>query len=174
MSSHRCATPGIHWWVSAALVFASISAGCDGRQTPGKAVPLKPDSVISLSQPAAKETEPAALGEHGPFRFVDICSTSGVDFVHASGMTADKLFPTANGSGVAVFDYDGDGKLDLYFATGNTLPLSAAPSASNRLYRNLGGGKFHEETQRCGLAFRGYCHGITVGDVNNDGAPTCS
>ena len=68
---------------------------------------------------------PAAAGEPGPFRFVDICPGSGVDFVHVSGMTAEKLFPTANGSGVAVFDYDGDGKLDLYFATGNTLPLSA-------------------------------------------------
>ena len=54
-------------------------------------------------------------------------------------MTTDKLFPTANGSGVAIFDYDGDGKLDLYFATGNTLPLQAAPVASNRLYKNLGG-----------------------------------
>ena len=86
-------------------------------------------------------------------------------------MTEERLFPTANGSGVAVFDYDGDGKLDLYFATGNTLPLQTAPAASNRLYRNVGGGKFRDETERSGLAFRGYCYGITVGDVNNDGAP---
>ena len=50
---------------------------------------------------------------------MDICPESGVDFVHVSGMTPEKLFPTANGSGVAMFDYDGDGKLDLYFATGN-------------------------------------------------------
>jgi hypothetical protein len=171
MSSHPLATPGILWWVPAALVFGSISTGCDRRQTSGKAVPLKPDSVISPSQPAVEQTDPAAQGEPGPFRFVDICSSSGVEFVHVSGMTAERLVPTANGSGVAVFDYDGDGKLDLYFATGNTLPLSVAPAASNRLYRNLGGWKFREETERSGLAFRGYCHGITVGDVNNDGAP---
>jgi len=86
-------------------------------------------------------------------------------------MTPEKLFPTANGSGVAIFDYDGDGKLDLYFATGNTLPLPAKPAASNRLYKNLGGGKFRDETDRSGLGFRGYCHGITVGDIDNDGDP---
>jgi enediyne biosynthesis protein E4 len=102
---------------------------------------------------------------------VDICPESGVDFVHVSGMTPQKLVPTANGSGVAIFDYDGDGKLDLYFATGNMLPLLAAPAASNRLYKNLGGGRFRDETDRSGLGFRGYCHGITVGDINNDGRP---
>ncbi len=42
-------------------------------------------------------------------------------------MTAAKQFPTANGSGVAIFDFDNDGKMDLYFATGNALP--AGPGA---------------------------------------------
>jgi hypothetical protein len=86
-------------------------------------------------------------------------------------MTPEKLFPTANGSGVAIFDYDGDSRLDIYFATGNLLPIAAAPVASNRLYRNLGGGKFRDETERSGLGFRGYGHGITVGDLDNDGDP---
>jgi hypothetical protein len=107
----------------------------------------------------------------GPFRFEDIQPGSGIDFVHVSGMTAEKQFPTANGSGVAMFDYDGDGKLDLYFATGNALPLGDKPAASNRLYKNLGGLKFQDVTGRSGLGFRGYCHGITVGDIDNDGNP---
>jgi hypothetical protein len=71
--------------------------------------------------------------------------------VGSSIMTPQKLSPTANGSDVAVFDFDGDGKLDLYFATGNVLPLSAGPDARNRLYKNLGGGRFR--TRRSAPAF---------------------
>src|SRR5260370_791906 len=46
-----------------------------------------------------------------------------------------------------------------------------APASANRLYRNLGGGRFRDETERSGLGFRGYWHGITVGDIDNDGDP---
>jgi hypothetical protein len=171
MSSCRRRAFEIFWWFPAAVVFASISGGCGEHQTPGESIPARPDSLIHEAQPPVAEPETSDAGELSPFRFVDIAPESGVDFVHVSGMTMEKLFPTANGSGVAVFDYDGDGRLDLYFATGNTLPLAASPAASNRLYKNLGGGKFRDETERSGLAFRGYCHGITVGDVDNDGAP---
>ena len=86
-------------------------------------------------------------------------------------MTETKQFPTANGSGLALFDYDGDGRLDLYLASGNWLPLETRPKASNRLYRNLGEGKFADVTDRSGLGFRGYCHGVHVGDIDNDGDP---
>ena len=53
-------------------------------------------------------------------------------------MTEEKHYPTANGSGVAIFDYDNDGRLDLYFATATLLPLGTARKGPNRLYRNLG------------------------------------
>ncbi len=55
--------------------------------------------------------------ESSPFRFAEIAKEAGIDFVQFSGMTDEKHFPTANGSGVAVFDYDNDGLLDIYFAT---------------------------------------------------------
>src|SRR5262245_33132074 len=57
--------------------------------------------------------------QSSPIRFTDIVGPSGVDFVHISGMTPEKHLPSANGSGVAIFDYDNDGKLDLCFATGS-------------------------------------------------------
>src|SRR5262249_36618611 len=108
--------------------------------------------------PAERAENQATTGEEirpGPFRFADLLPESGVDFVHVSGMTPDKQFPTANGSGVAILDFDNDGKLDLYFATGNRLPLDPSRSVPNRLYKNLGGGRFRDATERSGLGFRG-------------------
>jgi enediyne biosynthesis protein E4 len=169
MSIRRSAAAGMIWWLSAIALIGSNLLGCGGGKTTGGSIPSEHVTVVEATHPVDTETAPA--GEPGPFRFVDILPESGVDFVHVSGTTPDKLFPTANGSGLAVFDYDGDGKLDLYFGTGNLLPLPARPAASNRLYKNLGGGKFRDETEHSGLGFRGYCHGITVGDIDNDGDP---
>ncbi len=107
--------------------------------------------------------------ESSPFRFQEIAKEAGIDFVHFSGMTEEKYFPTANGSGVAVFDADGDGLLDIYFATATLLPLGTAEKGPNRFYKNLGGGKFRDETEKSGLGFRGFCHGIIAGDIDNDG-----
>jgi hypothetical protein len=117
------------------------------------------DSTSSLSR------------DPSPFRFVDIRAGSGVDFVHVSGTTVEKHVPTANGSGVALFDYDGDGRLDLYFATATPLPLGTSHTPPNRLYKNLGGGRFRDVTAESGLVFAGFCHGIIAGDLDNDGDP---
>ena len=84
-------------------------------------------------------------------------------------MTDEKHFPTANGSGVAVFDFDNDGLLDIYFATCTLLPLGTAEKGPNRLYKNLGGNHFKDVTESSGLGYRGFCHGIIAGDIDNDG-----
>jgi hypothetical protein len=109
--------------------------------------------------------------EPSPFRFTDIRQGSGIDFVHFSGTTDDKHFPTGNGSGVALFDYDNDGRLDIYFATCTSLPLGTAQKGPNRLYKNLGNGTFADVTSRARLGFAGFCHGIIAGDIDNDGDP---
>ncbi len=153
------------------------SAGCDNRQPAAgqPAAPRAPEGVAGKDQgSAAKPRDPAIENKKtaspaGPFRFTDIRPGSGVDFVHVSGMTEAKQFPTANGSGVAIFDFDNDGKMDLCFATGNLLPIDPARAGANRLYRNTGGGRFEDVTERSGLGFRGYCHGVITGDVDNDG-----
>jgi hypothetical protein len=107
--------------------------------------------------------------ESSPFRFAEFARESGIDFVQFSGMTEEKHFPTANGSGVAVFDYDNDGLLDIYFATCTLLPLGTALKEPNRLYKNLGGNQYKDVTKESGLGFRGFCHGIIAGDIDNDG-----
>lgn len=82
------------------------------------------------------------------------------------------------GGGVAIFDADGDGRLDLFFTNGAALstqtssnrpPEKADPRFWNRLYRNLGGWKFEDVTERAGLRGTRYDFGAAVADYDNDG-----
>jgi enediyne biosynthesis protein E4 len=128
--------------------------------------PVPARSNRGTSTPRSKSSEHAAI------RFRDVSEATGITFVHCSGSSPEKLYPTANGSGVALFDYDGDGRLDIYFATTRNLPLDAPTrSQGNRLYRNRGDGTFEDVTDRAGVGFRGFCHGVAVGDINRDGFP---
>ncbi len=175
--------------IAAVAIFAAVLAGqgC-GKAVPEDGVPDDSDSAGRSTQPAKAPLEAEAssiVGEHAqsvvawkppkqdpsPFRFIDVVDQSGIDFVQFSGMTKDKHFPTANGSGAAVFDYDGDGLMDLYFANATLFPVGCKDTGSNRLYRNMGDGTFSDRTKESGLGFKGFCHGIVVGDVDNDGDP---
>ncbi len=120
-------------------------------------------TVVPTSIKLTKQTESS------PFRFTEISREAGIDFVHFSGMTYEKHFPTANGSGVAIFDADNDGLMDVYFASCTLLPLGTAVKGPNRFYKNLGNLKFRDMTEASGLGFQGFCHGIIVGDIDNDG-----
>jgi hypothetical protein len=129
-----------------------------------------------VNPPAAEDLEPvpanwSARVPVSPFRFTEVARSAGIDFVHVSGMTRDKHFPTAYGSGVAMFDFDADGRLDLYFASMTFLPPGKVATGPNRLYRNLGDHRFQDATTAAGLGYAGFCHGIVVGDIDNDGDP---
>ena len=141
--------------VAGCLLVVSLAGGCGVSK-----------SVQATTQPVAPPAEPVSI------RFRDVSESSGVRFRHCSGNSVEKYFPTANGSGVALFDYDGDGKLDLYCATTRNLPLDA-PDASggNKLYRGRGDGTFEDVTERSGAGVHGFTHGLAVGDVDNDGDP---
>ena len=71
--------------------------------------------------------------------------------------------------GSALFDADNDGKLDIYLVNGTLLPVGTVKTGPNRLYRNLGGNRFQDVTPASGLGFAGFCHGVAVGDIDNDG-----
>ena len=139
-----------------------VLAGCDRAAKPSGGAPAA-NSTKATEIPA-----PVVAG----LAFRDVTATSGVTFVHDSGINARKDFPTSLGSGVSMIDYDGDGKLDLYFCSVRSFPLADTSKAmGNRLYRNLGGLKFEDVTDTAKVGYRGFCHGAAVGDVNGDGKP---
>ena len=127
--------------------------------------------VLAPPRPKRLESASAAQGR-STIRFREADPIEGIDFVHVSGNSPEKYYPTGNGSGVAMLDFDGDGHLDLYFATTRNLPLDApTTSRGNKLYRSRGDGTFEDVTERRGVGFRGFCHGVAVGDVDNNGFP---
>jgi hypothetical protein len=115
----------------------------------------------------------AAAAPDGPpgFSFTNIAREAGLDAkIVFGGATANKYLIETTGTGVAMIDYDGDGRLDLFFVNGSTLdgfPAGGAPT--NHLYRNAGGGRFEDVTERAGLAASGWGQGACVGDYDNDG-----
>ncbi len=108
-------------------------------------------------------------------RFEELSQEAGVHFRHAASKSSEKYLVEVMGAGVAVFDYDADGRLDLYFVNGADLSNAPAkmdksdPRHWNRLYRNLGGWRFEDATEEAEVAGRGYGMGVAVADYDGDG-----
>ena len=111
-------------------------------------------------------------------RFVDVTERLGIRFVQKASPTSRKYLLETMGSGVAVFDYDNDGRLDIFFANGariddpmqpDAIPQKDGPQYWNRLYHQKVDGSFEDVTEKAGLAGIGYCTGVAVGDFDNDG-----
>jgi hypothetical protein len=109
--------------------------------------------------------------------FTDVTKDAGITFVHTFGDGSFSNLVEAVGSGAAWLDYDQDGWMDLYLATGKYLrgvSDGAAPQGTflNRLYHNRGDGTFEDVTVKAGVGCEGcFSMGVTVGDYDNDGWP---
>src|SRR5512140_740305 len=150
-----------HLFFLCAAVFGLLSAAC--AKTPPK--PVSPT-------PAPEPTRVASS-----IRFEDVTKASGVSFVHVNGAAGKKWMPETMGSGVAAFDADGDGRVDLLFVNGRWWPgdPKAAQQPTLSFWRNVtepgGAVRFEDATKAAGLAISLYGMGVAVGDVNDDGAP---
>ena len=111
-------------------------------------------------------------------RFIDVTGQLGIHFRQQASPTAKKYLPETMGSGVALFDYDNDGRLDIFFANGapiadptpkGTIPKKDGPKYWNRLYHQKPDGTFEDVTEKAHLTGYGYSTGVAVGDYDNDG-----
>ena len=123
--------------------------------------------TVAAGCPKSPPRPPAV---HTPISFTEISHEAGIDFVHVNGARGRKMMPETVGSGLAFFDYDNDGKLDLLIINSCSWPGDPKPIRSTpRLYRNVGGGKFADVTVQAGLNISFYGMGVAVGDYDNDG-----
>jgi hypothetical protein len=116
--------------------------------------------------------------EGPPGNFVDVTDAVGIRFLHRADPTSKKYLLETMGSGVALLDYDNDGRLDVYLVNGariddptppGTIPKKDGPKYWNRLYHQKKDGTFEDVTERAGVAGVGYGMGVAVGDYDNDG-----
>jgi enediyne biosynthesis protein E4 len=163
------------WWLLGAVALLAAGAGVGAiylamngwrQDSPGSppALPGASRSATSIKIP------------HMPL--VDVTEAAGIRFVHEPGTQGETLFPETAGGGLALFDYNTDGRLDLLFVNSTWWPDS--PQANDRqgkspplsaLYRNDGGFRFTDVTREAGLDFSFYGMGVAVGDYDNDNDP---
>lgn len=109
-----------------------------------------------------------------PVVFEDVTArTVLARFKHVSGGATKEYIIEATSGGVAIVDYDGDGRPDVYFLNGSTLPAMQGKRKPPRaaLYRNLGNWRFEDVTETAGVANERWGMGVAVGDYDNDGHP---
>lgn len=113
-----------------------------------------------------------------PGRFVDVTEKVGIHFLHQAPHTSRKYLIETMGSGVALFDCDNDGRLDIFLANGapysdptpkGFIPQKTGPEYWDRLYHQKPDGTFEDMTEKSGLKGVGYDMGVAVGDYDNDG-----
>ncbi|HEY8412871.1 MAG TPA: VCBS repeat-containing protein, partial [Pyrinomonadaceae bacterium] len=101
--------------------------------------------------------------------FTDITTQAGITFKHVASPEKKYIVESMSG-GVAMFDYDNDGDLDLFMVNSLTVDLvKSKGKTKSQLYRNDGGGKFTEVGEKAGVSDVGWGMGVAVGDYNNDG-----
>ena len=108
---------------------------------------------------------PASAAPSRPAWFEDRTAQSGLLFIHDSGATGKFFMPESIGSGGALFDFDNDGRLDVYLVQGG----GTNSSSRHQLFHQQPDGTFRDVSAGSGLDVNGHGMGVAAGDVNNDG-----
>ena len=106
----------------------------------------------------------------GDILLTDVTKQTGITFVHTDGGSGQRYIVETVSAGLALFDYDNDGDIDIYFLNGAPLKGTVCPKPpQNALYCNDGGWKFTDVTEQAGVGDTGYGLGVAIGDYDNDG-----
>jgi hypothetical protein len=126
-------------------------------------------ALIGLSLALLAATALAQSPAAARLLFRDIGLEAGITFQHHSAPEKKYIVESMSG-GVALFDYDNDGRVDIYFVDSLTVDTAQDPKAArSALYRNLGGGKFEDVTDKAGVGHPGWGMGVCTADVDGDG-----
>jgi len=138
-------------------------------------------SVLTIAIPFSAQPRSgssAAANDASPGKFVEIASARGIHFLHQAPHTSKKYLIETMGSGVALFDCDNDGRLDLFLVNGapfpdptpkGTVPQKTGSEYWNRMYHQKKDGTFEDVTEKSGLKGVGYGMGVAAADYDNDG-----
>jgi hypothetical protein len=152
---------------------AGILVALFGLLVPSSVSQTRPESVAGQASPVQ-----LAASSQRAANFTDVTSTLGIDFEYAASHTSRKYLIETMGSGVALFDYDNDRRLDIFVVNGaplsdptpkGTIPQKAGSKYWDRLYHQKRDGTFEDVTEKAGLQGTGYGMGVAVGDYDNDG-----
>jgi enediyne biosynthesis protein E4 len=132
---------------------------------------ISPHQAVQSSRAAGKESTNKEGSSAASIQFENVIEQSKIKFALKNSISPQRYTFETMAGGVAVFDYNNDGLLDIFFTNGAAIPSmeKTGPQYWNRLFRNNGDGTFTDVTEKAGLQGIGYSMGAAAGDYDNDG-----